>query len=172
MQPPYIPSWYRLPISIYMHIWVEPCLVITVKLVVDRLTRTRHTEAVTTNVFVQTPVMWHNTASSLSLLFKEKPVALTLLNSGRVAVRDGTEHRPLCLCTVCAALCCMLQRIKLHCFELLSIGVSRPSVDVITEGTTGEATDWELSGTWRPAERLVLRERRRFISQTAGYAII
>ena len=141
------------------------------KLVVDRLTRTRHIEAVATKVFVQTPVMRHNTTPSLSLLFKEKPVALSLLNSGHVAAGDGTEHRPVCLCAVC--LCCMLQRIKLLCFELLSIVVSRPSVEVITEGTSGEAIDREFSGTWRPAEQLVLRERRRlFISKTAGYAII
>jgi hypothetical protein len=143
------------------------------KLVGDRLTRTRQTEAVATNVFVQMPVMWHNTVPSLSLLFKEKPVALHLLNSGRVAVGDGTEHCPVCLCTVCAALCCSLQRIKLHCFELLSIGVSRPSADVITEGITGEAVDREVTGTWRPAERLELRERRRhFIRKTTDSATI
>ena len=32
---------------------------------------------------------------------------------------------------------------------------------VITEGTTGEAIDRKVSGTRRPAERLVLRQRRR-----------
>ena len=86
----------------------------------------------------------------------------------------ATELNTLrCFCVLSVyCLCCMLQRIKLHCFELLSIGVSRSSVDV-TVGTTGEAIDREVSGTWRPAERLVLQQRwRRFISKTAGYAII
>ena len=56
----------------------------------------------------------------------------------------------------------MLQRIELRCFELLSIGGIRSTVDVITAGTTGEANDGETSWTWRPVERLVLRERRYF----------